>query len=126
MINTAKPATNSEMFRGLRSLCSWPDSAWMGSAVFVSAILFQSMFFDDRHETRITKRQQRPAMQLPEKHAEPEAADAERRQHHRPMQRPTFRVKGRRDKPPDLDEMHRRNQYGHGEQRRSGLFHRTG
>src|SRR5688500_10280972 len=123
MISAAKPMPKNEIFLGLRSLSSWPAAALAPCGVFASAIFQQSMFFEDRDQTRVAKRQQRPSLELSDKHAEPKSADADRCQHRRPMQRQAVAMKCRRDKPPYFDQLHRGDQDRDGEERGGCLLH---
>src|SRR5258706_6000769 len=105
MMSKVSATPNQPIFLGSKSLSSWPAAALLSGGVG-SAILHQPMFFDDRDETRIAQRQQRPVFQLRQKRREPNAADAEGRQERRPMHSETVRMKTRHDKPIELDLMH--------------------
>jgi len=72
------------------------------------------MFFEDRQKTGIVHRQQRAAFQTTEKAPEPDSADTDRRQDGRPVQAKTVRMKRRRHKPEQLDEMHHGDRSRHG------------
>src|SRR6266550_1832643 len=116
----AKAAPNSAMFFGLRSRSSCP-----GAAVCSSTMLQQLVLFDDRDEARIAERQQRTSFQANQKCREPNSAYTDRRQQRCPMNAETFGMKGRRDKPENLNLVHERDAERHGAQRRGFALHRA-
>src|SRR6266550_7049575 len=120
----ANTAPNIAMYFGFRSLSSWPTSEPL-AVVLLSAISHQPMFFDNRDEARIAERQQRTSFQANQKCREPNSAYTDRRQQRCPMNAETFGMKGRRDKPENLNLVHERDAERHGAQRRGFALHRA-